>query len=182
MKRICLCMLLLASLLLCGCGSKSDEKLLIGFSADLNERSDLSFVSKLRCEYDDRSVSFTLQYKQNERGCSIGVLQPEEIEGLSVELDENGSVLRYDELFIDTGDLDCFGLSPLSALPMLADALREPFVDAVRHEGSELVYTLVPADDISIDVWFNADDMIPLHAELASGGRVRVFCDLESWR
>lgn len=182
MKRTCLVVLLVFSFLLCGCGSKKEEKFLNDFSAALSERSDLSFVGKLRCEYDDRTVSFTLQYKQQENGCLITVLQPEEIEGICVELDEKGSVLKYDELFVDTGNLDEFGLSPLSALPLLADSLRGSYMDSVRYEGDELVYTLVPADDINLDIWFSAEDMIPRHAEIISQGRVRIFCDLESWR
>ena len=182
MKRKCLVVLLIFSFLLCGCGSKKEEKQLNDFSAALSSRSDLSFVGKLRCEYNDRTVSFTLQYKQQEKGCTVTVLQPEEIEGISVELDENGSVLKYDELFVDTGDLDELGLSPLSALPLLAESLRGAYMDAVRQEGDELVYTLIPADDISMDVWFSAEDMVPTHAEIMSQGRVRVFCDLESWR
>lgn len=182
MKRICLVAMLMISFFLCGCGSRKEEKLLSDFSAGLSQQSDLSFVGKLRCEYDDRTVSFTLQYKQLDEGCSVTVLQPAEIEGLCVELDEDGSVLKYDELFIDTGDLDPFGLSPLSALPLLADTLCGSYMDSVRKEGNELVYTLVPTDEISMDIWFGEDDMIPRHAQIISEGRVRVFCDLESWR
>lgn len=182
MKRTCLVVLLVFSFLLCGCSSKKEEKMLSDFSVALSGRSDLSFVGKLRCEYDDRTVDFTLQYKQQEDGCLITVLQPEEIEGISVELDGNGSVLKYDELFVDTGELDELGLSPLSALPLLAESLRGSYMDAVRYEGKELVYTLIPADDISMDIWFSAEDMVPTHAEIISHGRLRVFCDLESWR
>ena len=181
MKRFCLCFVLLLSLLLSGCGVKKEEQQLRDFSASLNSRSDLGFVGKLRCEYEDRAVNFTLQYRQSEDGCEISVLQPEEIEGLSVKLDKNGSVLEYDELFINTGELDRFGLSPLSALPMLVNTLKSSFMDCVRSEGNLTVYTLIPADDIQVDVSFDSD-MKPVHAELISDGKVRVFCDIESWR
>lgn len=181
MKRICLCMILLLSLCLAGCGSRAEEKRLEEFSAALNAGDDLGFVGKLRCEYPDRSVSFTLQYRQNEAGCEISVLQPEELENLKVSLDENGSVLHYDELFLDTGELDRFGLSPLSALPLLTESLRGAYLDSVRREGDFTVYSLVPADDVQVDVSFD-DEMKPVKAELISEGKVRVFCDIESWR
>lgn len=181
MKRFCLCMLLLLSLVLTGCGVKKEEKLLSDFSSSLNLRDDLGFVGALRCEYADRTVDFTLQYKQTPEGCRITVLQPEEIEGLAVNLDEKGSVLEYGELFINTGELDRFGLSPLNALPMLVSALKSSYMDSVRNENGLTVYSLIPADDIQVDVSFD-ENMRPVHAELISDGKVRVFCDIESWR
>ena len=180
MKRLCLCMFLMLSFLLTGCGAKKEEKLLNDFSTALSGRNDLTFVGKLRCEYDDRTVNFTLQYKQRDNGCEVSVLQPEGIEGLSVELDEKGSVLHYDELFIDTGKLDHFGLSPLSALPLIVNTLKSPYLDSVRSENNLTVYSLIPADDIQVDVGFD-ENTLPVRAELISDGKVRVFCDIESW-
>ncbi len=181
MKRICLCVFLLISLFLTGCGVKKEEQQLRDFSDSLNTRNDLGFVGNIRCEYEDRTVNFTLQYRQNDEGCKITVLKPEQIEGLSVNLDEKGSVLEYDELFINTGELDHFGLSPLSALPLLVNTLKSSFMDSVRNEGDLTVYTLIPADDIQVDISFN-NEMKPVYAELISDGKVRVFCDIESWR
>ena len=181
MKRLCLCLCLVPIVLLCGCGTKTEEKLLTDFSAALSQRKDLSFVGKLRCEYDDRSANFTLQYKQQEDGCKISVLQPAELEGLSVSLDEKGSLLEYGELFIDTGDLDHFGLSPLSALPKLADSLRGSHIDSICRQGDVITYCLVPSDTLKVNVSFS-QDMTPIEAELISEGRVRVFCQIESWR
>ncbi len=181
MKRFCLCMLLLLSFVLTGCGVKKEEQRLNDFSASLSTRDDLGFVGKLRCEYDDMTVNFTLQYRQTDEGCRISVLQPEEIEGLAVSLDNNGSVLEYDELFINTGELDRFGLSPLSALPLLVNTLKNSFMDSVHTEGDFTVYTLIPADDVQVDVSFD-NNMNPVYAELISNGKVRVFCEIESWR
>ena len=181
MKRFCLCVLLLLSLLLSGCGVKKEEKQLSDFSASLSSRNDLGFVGKLRCEYDDRSVKFTLQYKQTDDGCKIVVLQPEELEGIAVNLDQNGSVLEYGDLFLNTGELDRFGLSPLNALPMLVNTLESAHIDSVRSEGGQTVYSLIPADDIQVDVSFN-ENMVPVYAEFISEGKVRVFCEIESWR
>lgn len=181
MKKLCLCISLVSVLLLCGCGSKAEEKMFSEFSTRLSQRTDLGFVGKLRCEYDDRTVNFTLQYRQQDRGSKITVLQPAELEGLSVSLDENGSVLEYGELFIDTGDLDHFGLSPLSALPKLVEGLKNAHVDSVSTQGDMMMFTLIPSDELKMDVYFDRD-MKPVRAELISEGQVKVFCDIESWR
>ncbi|MBQ7895676.1 MAG: hypothetical protein IJ364_03855 [Oscillospiraceae bacterium] len=182
MKRFCLCISLIFTLLLSGCGTGKEEKLLSDFSSALSERKDLGFVGKLRFEYENRTVDFTLQYRQAEHGCEITVLEPEIIEGLKVQLDEKGSVLEYDELFIDTGELDNFGLSPLSALPLFVSSLQTGYLDSVRSESDYYVYGLVPDDNSTVEVWFEKDSMVPVHAEISSEGIVRVFCDIESWR
>ena len=98
-----------------------------------------------------------------------------------MSLDEKGSLLEYGELFIDTGDLDHFGLSPLSALPKLADSLRGSHIDSVCRQGDVITYCLVPSDTLKVNVSFS-QDMTPIEAELISEGRVRVFCQIESWR
>jgi len=182
MKRLCLYILLPLCLVLGGCGTKAEEKAFRDFSEALSQRDDLSFIGTIRAEYDERSESFRLLYEQDGDMDRVTVQLPELIEGISVRLKEGASVLEYNSLVIDTGNLDERGLSPLTALPELARALRGAYIDAVRKEDSELVYTLIPEDGLCIDVWFEPGSMTPTHAELISDGVVRVFCDIESWR
>ena len=182
MKKLCLYLVLLPCLLLTACGTRDEEKLFRDFSESLNARHDLSFVGKLRAEYPDRSVEFQLHYEEKDDCAVVTVLAPELISELSVEIHEGESVLEYNSLVIDTGALDDDGLSPLTALPAIAKALRTGYIDAVREEGGELVFTLIPDDGVKAEVWFEPSAMTPLHAELISGGKVTVYCDIESWR
>jgi len=182
MKRLCPAALLILCLLLCGCGSKDHEKKYEEFSRSLSERENLEFNAALRAEYEDRSVSFTLQYQQQEEGCCLTVLEPEIISGVSVRLGPSGSLLEYNSLVLDTGMLDDYGLSPLSALPALVDAMKNGHVESFAQEDGELVCSLVPSDELSVQVWFEPESMSPVHAELISDGRVRLFCDISNWR
>lgn len=182
MKKLCLFLFLIPCLLLTACGSKAEEKLFREFSENLSGRNDLSFIGNLRAEYDDRSVEFQLHYVEKEDCAVVSVLAPELISELSVEIHEGASILEYNSLVIDTGALDERGLSPLTALPAIASALRTGYLDAVREEDGELVFTLIPDDGLKAEVWFEPVNMTPVHAELISDGKVTVYCDIESWR
>lgn len=181
MKKLCLSMLCLACLLLSACGTRAEEKKFEDFSKALSERDDLSFIGSIRAEYDDRSLEFQLQYKEEDYPV-VSVIRPELIADVKIRIEPDSSLLEHNSLIIDTGELDSRGLSPVTALPRLAAALRSAYVDAVRMEGGELVYTLIPDDELTVEVWFEPESMTPTHAELISESKVRIFCDIESWR
>lgn len=179
MKRLCPLLLLLC-LLLSGCGRNAAAERFAPFSAALAARRDLRFDAEVRAEYDDRTARYTLRYEDEPVGCKVTVLSPEEIRGLTVHFDGAESSLGYDAVVLDTGPLDRYGLSPASALPALARALREGHLESAWTEEDMTVWELVPDDHLSVLVWLD-EDLTPLRAELVSEGRVAVFCEFTDW-
>lgn len=182
MKRICLPLLLLLSLLLSGCGSAAAEKQFRAFSEDLNRRDRLDFRAQLRAEYPDKSLRFLLDYAMQDGEQTVTVAEPENIAGIRARLLPGETKLEYQDLILDTGDLDQAGLTPMSALPTLVEALRSGHLDSLWQEGGELVVQLVLTDALSARVRFRQDDMTPTHAELISGDTVTVYCEINDWR
>ena len=181
MKRFCPIIVCLLLLPLSGCAARKEQKLLDDFSAALSRRQDVAVVAQLRAVYDDGSFDFRLQYREGPEGPEITVLSPQELEGLSVTLREDGSLLHYDQLHLETGDLDEEGLSPLTALPLLLESLRHPCAQSFRQEGDLLAVSLVPDDERQLDVYFEQETMTPRRAEMVSEGRLRIACEVESW-
>ncbi len=182
MKRICLPILLLCCLLLSGCGTSAAEARYRAFSEELGARTALHFTAKLRAEYPDRSFDFTLQYAMAEGEQTVTVAEPEIIRGIRARLLPGETKLEYDNLILDTGDLDPHGLSPLSALPLLVEAMRSGHLDSHWQEGQKLAVQLILTDDTSAVVLFRQEDMTPTHAELLCDGRVAVSCEISDWR
>ena len=178
MKKLCLLVLCLA--LLTGCGSGRETERRQQLAEELSARRDLRFTADLRAEYPDKTVSFRLSYAEDDGGCEIRVLEPEEIGGVSVHLGTDGAQLRFEELRLDTGPLDRYGLSPLSALPALTRALREGHLESAWTEGELTVWELVADDHLTVQVWLD-DELRPQRAELISEGRVSVFLELSDW-
>ncbi len=173
-------MILLLSLLVAGCGGRREAERYESFAGELSARHDLRFTADLRAEYPDKTVSFRLAYAEDGEGCEICVLEPEEISGVRLHLGPDGTQLRLEELSLDTGPLDRWGLSPVSALPALTKALREGHLESHWTEDSLTVWELAADDRLSVQVWLD-EELRPQHAELISDGRVNVFCDIEDW-
>ncbi len=181
MKRLCLPLVLIFCLLLSSCGSRAQAERFEQFSGELAAGTSLSFRSQLRCEYEDRSVEFTLNYSETPEGAQVSVIKPDIISGVTGHVKPGSSALEYGEIVIDTGDLDKFGLSPMTALPALAQAMKTGHIESYWEEDSFFVYELSYNEHLTVRVWFNALNMIPEKAEIISEGQVKVFCQIENW-
>ena len=180
MKRLAPLLLVLC-LLLSGCGKNAAAERFASFSQALRERDDLCFSAEVRAEYPDRSVHFLLRCEDDPPGFRVTAEAPEEIRGVTVHLNGASSSLGYDSVVLDTGPLDRYGLSPVSAMAKLAEALRGGHLESAWEEDGLTVWELVPDDEASVLVWLN-EDLIPLRAELISEGRVSVFCEFREWK
>ena len=176
MKKIILSAALLASLLLSGCGNAAQQRYL-AYSQELSEQDSLGFTARLTAVYPDRSADFTLRYELSDGVQRVTVLEPESIRGVSARIGEDGTKLEYDGAILDTGDLDRSGLSPLSALPLLVEALKSGHANAFWTEEDCDVVELLVDDVTTVRVHFDAAGR-PASAELISDGVVRVQCEI----
>jgi len=180
MKRLCP-VILLCCLLLTGCGGENVKESYQKFADGLNARTDLSFTAEIRAEYEDRSAEFTLLYTEDAQGCTVEVLSPGLIKGIKARLENGSRSLAYGSVILDAGNLDAYGLSPMSAMPALAAALREGHLDSYWTEDGKTVLQLIADDTLTATVWLESESMTPMRAELISDGQVRVFCTISDW-
>ena len=181
MKRLLLPLLLTGCLLLAGCGGRRIEKRFLAFSDALAAREDLSFTAEVRAEYADRTLNFTLGYEKNADGETVTVLRPERIAGIRAHIAPGSSTLEFEGLILDTGPLDPYGLTPMNALPKLAEALTAGHLDSYWEEGPETVCRLILDDHLAVTVRMETESMIPRSAELQSDETVCIFCELSDW-
>ncbi len=180
MKKALLSALILLSLLLAGCGGSAVKSRYERFSAELAEKETLSYEARLLASYPDRNLEFTLRYQKSPEGEEITVLAPALIEGISARIEPGSQRLCYDGLILDAGPLDPYGLTPMSALPRLTEALLHGHPDSCWEEDGQAVLRLIPDDHLTATVWFS-EDMIPQRARLESDGRVTADCELSEW-
>ena len=180
MKKALLSALILLSLLLTGCGGRAVRSRYEDFSASLQEKETLSYQAQLVASYPDRNLEFTLRYEKSPAGEQITVLAPALIEGISARLEPGSRSLCYEGMILDAGPLDPYGLTPMSALPRLTEALMQGHLDSHWEEDGHTVLRLIPDDHLTATVWFS-EDMTPRRARLESDGRVTVECELSDW-
>ena len=180
MKKTILPLLLCVCLALGGCANKNEARFR-EFSEAMRERSDLEVTAEVRAEYDGQSCSFTLRCAEDGTGgCVVEVLEPELIRGVRARMSAGGTKLVYDSVAVDTGDDGGSGLSPMGALPLLANALRDGALDSAWREDGNLAVKLVPDDGIDLTVLFD-EDMKPDYAEIAHEGKTVLFVDVSEF-
>ena len=181
MKRLYLLIALTLCLLLTACGKNSSAESFAQFSEQLSQKTDISFSARLRCEYDDRTLSFVLDCVSDAGGCTVTVAEPSIIRGISAHVESGKSSLHFSDLILDTGDADSFGLSPMSALPLFLDALRNGCPTASWEENGEIVSDLSASDVLTVRLYLDKYSLSPTHAEMISNGKVRVFIEISDW-
>ena len=182
MKKLCLTLTLCLCLLMSGCGGREFAKAREDLAARLDGAECLSFTANIRAEYEHKTARFTLSYYEDAQGGKVTVLAPQLIAGVTARIEPGSTSLEYDGVCLGTGELDDFGLSPMSALPMLVQTLREGGMNTGWSEGGFTVLELQSCDELVCTVWFDGETMTPRQAELASDGRVKVFVEISDWQ
>lgn len=182
MKKFCLSLSLCLCLLISGCGGREFAKARDDMAQRLEAAECLSFTANIRAEYEHKTARFTLSYYEDAEGGKVTVLAPQLIAGVTARIQPGSTSLEYDGVCLGTGELDDFGLSPMSSLPMLVQALKDGDMNAGWSEGSCTVLELQSSDELTCTVWFASESMIPQQAELCSDGRVKVFAEISQWQ
>ena len=161
MKKFCLSISLCLCLLMSGCGGREFAKAREDLAARLDGEECLSFTANVRAEYENKTARFTLSYYEDSDGGKVTVLAPQLIAGVTARIEPGSTSLEYDGVCLGTGELDDFGLSPMSALPMLVQALREGGMNIGWSEGGFTVLELQSCDELVCTVWFDGETMTP---------------------
>ncbi len=180
MKKSLVLIPLLFSLLLGACSNAALTRYQ-AFSEEFSQIEALSFTAELTASYPDRRAQFTLRYALEDGVQRVTVLAPDSISGISARVEEGKSALEYDGLILDVGELDDFGLTPMSALPLLTDALRRGHGDAFWNEDGMDAAELLYDDATRVRVWFDGEGH-PCKAEIQCGETLAVSCQITNWQ
>ena len=181
MKRLYLPLFLAFTLLLGGCGENAARERFEDFTGELCEKELISFTAELRCEYENKKLDFTLGYEEDGEGCSVTVVAPELIRGIRAHARAGETSVEFDGVVLDTGPLDDYGLSPMSALPLLVKAMKTGYIDSVWEENGEYAALITPDDHLNVQLHLDKYTLRPVYAELISDGKVSVFISIKDW-
>ena len=178
MKKL-LVPLMISLCLLCGCADKGEQSF-EQFTTQLRETENISFTAAVRAEYADKTAEFTLKYTQTGEMARVTVVEPEIIAGISACVKEGSLQLEYDGAILDIGQLTDSDLSPMSALPLITDALKNAYVDIAWTEDDMIAARLMPDDDTVVTVRLNSE-LVPQSAEISYKEKTVVFAEISQW-
>lgn len=181
MKKYAAVIPMIFAVLLSGCTSELEDRC-NNWLSETAARDAISFTADVTAEYPDGEISFTLCCSEDGAGgAEVEVLAPEIISGIKAHIAPDSSQLIYDGVILDTGDLDGWGLTPMSAMPKLIEAVRNGALESFERDGERITLSLASDDHIVADITLDGM-MVPISAELLSDGRTVVLCKITEWK
>lgn len=174
MKRAALLALMMTLVLLTACGSGQQrrdafEQWREAFLAEPKH----SITAEVTAIAEESETVFLLHCDCKEDKISVEVLEPKNISGVKAYLSEGEGTLVYEGAVLSLGAGMPEGVSPISALPMFMDFLKNGHTEDVWTEtlnGEEaLVTELENALGGKMTLWQSSSSMQPLFAAVRSG-------------
>lgn len=180
MKRfclICICMCMVLS----GCSRDKVSDSFRDYSENMRAADCIRIKAKIRAEYEDRRSDFVLDCSVRGSEYEIRVVEPDYICGVTALLHGRDAELQYNSVIIAAPLLDKNGLSPVTALPTLTDALRCGFPTSCCVENALYFWQIIVDDDTTASVWFDPVESRPVKAELSSCGKTVIYIEITDW-
>lgn len=162
---------MLFALTACGDGGAS----LGALRERIDESDGLSITARVASTTDGRSESYTLECVSGPERCTVRVLEPAELAGVTASFDADTGVLSYDSLvlsFETPGDV-----TPITALPVLVSALSDAYETISWTEGEDTFVSLEVTDELGITLRLD-NSGTPVWAEFLLGGEAVSQCEI----
>ena len=176
---------LMISLLLTGCGNGGAERKLRTQQEKAAGAAELSFTAEITAELSEEVFSCTLACTADAEGVTAELLAPESLAGIRARVGNGETRLEYENLALSMGTAGLEHISPVSAAPLLAEALRSGFLRRcwTEKDGER---TLIAAeiyvtDDAELSLWFDGETMAPVHGEFYQNGSMVLRCEIRDF-
>ena len=174
-------MTLLVLLPLAACGKDEAKAAFEELRASMDGASAEMTAKVTAFAADGTQAEYTLRCVFGAQGGEVETLAPELIAGVKAHVGPGSAQIEYEGLMLDAGEVSK-GLSPVTALPRLCEAIREAHVELAWTEGGESVVSLVPEDETSITLRLG-ENGLPVSAEFTSreSGETLIMCRIEGF-
>lgn len=183
MRKLTPSVLMMTLLLLTGCGEREArlEQSFASFREAVTMAEHISATVELTVSSGSAAADYTLQVEYDGQTTELEILQPELLAGVKAVAKQGQAEIAYESVRLGAGPIDQDGLTPVSAVPAILDAMQsgyreliwweEPYIAARLHIGETSVLTL----------WLEEDTLTPVTAEIASGGLTVLTCTFTHW-
>jgi len=144
--------------------------------------TDFSTQAQLRADYGQRVYEYTLDVAADETEMVLTIAAPELVAGTTARIRAGETFLEYDGVCVETGPLNEDGLTPISAVPALLEAVRSAYINACCFEDSGLLRCdcgspdLPPGTGTEYVLWFHPDTHELVRGEISTEGFRCIEC------
>jgi len=181
MRRANLFLLALMMTLLAGCASPEETK--DEFNAWRQTIENVDCTALVTLSQGKLAAAYELKCSYTPETCTVEILAPERIRGVTASRGGGQTRLEYDGLILDLGEQD--SVSPISALPALIELLRTGYVDRVAEEPDGktalLAVQFAPVENTVVRLWLK-NDHTPVRADfVGTDGLAGIKIEITDW-
>lgn len=190
-KGIFLFVLMITLLSLPGCLGGDEEQsrleLALAIRGEYLAMKTFSAQAELTADYGQRIYQYGLSVTGSEEETVLTVTEPEIVAGVTARLKSGQSFLEYDDLRVETGPLTDDGLTPISAIPSMLDAVRSGYILSCGTDDSGMFRVdygspdTPPGTGTQYILWFDAQSHNLLRGEVSKDGFRCIECTFSSF-
>ncbi len=183
MRKRVISALMMTLLLLPGCGGREArlERAFDSLRQAVTAARSITFQTAMTADYGDTAAEYTLAVSYDGQRTQIEILAPEIIAGVKATALRGETSVSYEGVILGAGPLDKEGTTPVSAVPVMLDALASAYVELLWWDGDYMAARFYVGESSVLTVWLDGDTMLPRAAELAADGRTAVTMDITDW-
>ncbi len=183
MRKTVVSALMMILLLLPGCGER-EARLQEGFGTlrqTVTDAGSIRFQAALTADYGEVVEDYTLAASYDGQETVVEVLAPELIAGVKARALRGETSVEYDGAILGAGPLDGEGLTAMSAIPVMLDALASSYVELLWWDGDYIAARLYVGETSVVTVWLDQNSFAPTAMEVASEGRTVIKSIITGW-
>ena len=183
MRKAIVSALMMTLLLLPGCGER-EERLEEGFGAlrqAVTEAGSIHFQAALTADYGETVEDYKLDVSYDGQQAVVEVLSPELIAGVRAHAKRGETQVEFDGALLGAGPLDAEGLTAMSAVPVMMDAMASAYVELLWWDGDYIAARLYVGENSVLTLWLDQETYSPVAMEVASEGRTVIKSIITGW-
>ena len=183
MRKAIVSALMMTLLLLPGCGER-EARLEKGFETlrkAVTVAEDIRFQAAMTADYGQSVSEYELAASYDGRETTLEILAPELIKGIKASAQRGETTVSYDGVILGAGPLDEEGLTPMSAIPVMLDAMASAYVELLWWDGDYIAARLYVGESSVLTLWLDGNTFVPVAGEIAADGRTVIACRIDGW-
>ena len=136
----------------------------------------------LTADYGQRVYSYALTVTVQDGHTTLTLTAPETVAGITAHMDASHTFLTYEDSSVETGNLSPDGLTPMSAVPALLDAIRSGYLTTCTLESDGRLRMDCGTPDVPIgtgtelSLWFYPESHTLAEGEIRIDGFRYIAC------
>ena len=163
-------------LLLTACGGGEQDDTALQLQQQYAAVESATMEAEIVCHYDNEVREYKLLCAYTPEKSTVTVLSPENLAGISAQVENGTLTLSYDDISLDAGTYSAAAVSPVVALPKLMEAAAWGYPGEQSEEtvGERVCIRL--GCDLSDEpgtmytTWFDKETLLPLRSEITVDG------------